>query len=387
MNVPKMLAVGGCQWGLLLAVAPSQDDATLDIRNPLPGLALRSTFTGDYSSVWRTGTPRDSVSRSLLGLEAYLDLQQAFGAGGQFFGHGEMFAGRNGSESVGDIQAISNIDGENGAQLDELWYQQSFGGLRVKVGLVDSNAEFAYLPAASSFLNQSAAFSPTIFGLPSYPAPALSLNVSYAHDSGLYASAGLYDGAGLLGAHTGLRGVSRFFDGDSAGHCLIAEGGHQSPHGKFGGGGWHHSAAMQAQEGSRHDTTGGYAFANYLLVGRPDDAGEGEGLRGIARYGWAAGDFVPVEQHALLGLTYTGTFPGRDRDTLGAMVSRVVLVEAPAGSSSIGRSAETVFELFYCAEINPVLSLTADVQYVDDPSGDRSLGDALVATLRVDLAF
>ncbi|MEO6597857.1 MAG: carbohydrate porin [Planctomycetota bacterium] len=369
--------------GIVLHGLPAQAEPEPSWLNPVPGLTFGATYTGDWSSVLHGGVRHRSTYRGLAGIDVGLDLDRAFGfGGGEFYAHAEKLVGRNASRDVGDIQSFSNIDGDEVEQLDELWYQHRLGDLRVKVGKVDSNSEFAFLDAAKPFLNQSAAFSPTIFGLPAYPNPATSINVLYEPDCGIYAGAGLYDGAGVKGVRTGARGPSTFFDGGGD-YFWIAEAGYRRDGDKLGLGLWHQTATVERIDGGSDNGTEGLYVLGERLLWREASRTEGDsqGLRGFALYGFADRDVVQFGQHFLVGLTYTGLAPGRDLDVLGAMVSRVELAAMPG--SAANRSAETAYELFYRAQICASTSLTADLQFIDDPSGDRTLGDALVVTLRI----
>ncbi len=73
------------------------------------------------------------------------------------------------------------------------------------------------------------------------------------------------------------------------------------------------------------------------------------------------------------GLTYTGLIPQRDKDIVGSGVAWAELVQG-------GTNQETVFEIFYKAQITPSISFQPDLQYVVSPSGIRP--DALAVGAR-----
>ena len=73
------------------------------------------------------------------------------------------------------------------------------------------------------------------------------------------------------------------------------------------------------------------------------------------------------------GLIYTGLFPCRDGDVLGAGYAWTELYQG-------GTNQETVFEVFYKAEMTPRICIQPDLQYIVTPSGiDR---DALAVGVR-----
>lgn len=95
----------------------------------------------------------------------------------EFFVNGLLQRGDNGSDVLGDFQAFSNIDEDDFDKVYEAWLSTSVftEKLKVKLGQVDINSEFAYADNAGEFINSSMGFSPTIFVLPTYPDPAYSL--------------------------------------------------------------------------------------------------------------------------------------------------------------------------------------------------------------------
>jgi porin len=48
---------------------------------------------------------------------------------------------------------------------------------------------------------------------------------------------------------------------------------------------------------------------------------------------------------------------------------------------------EVAIELLYTLQFTPWLRLKPDLQYILDPSGDPTIADALVATLRIGIDF
>ncbi|MEJ2504504.1 MAG: hypothetical protein P8177_14540, partial [Gemmatimonadota bacterium] len=95
-------------------------------------------------------------------------------------------AGKWGHEGAAfaSSQGLSSLDAEDFGGVGEAWLQWSTGAgtgaagpvLRVKAGRVDANSDFAYSDVAGGFGNPSFGLSPVLAILPSYPAPAASLN-------------------------------------------------------------------------------------------------------------------------------------------------------------------------------------------------------------------
>src|SRR5439155_16805294 len=83
----------------------------------------------------------------------------------------------------------------------------AFGGaLRIKAGKVDANSEFDRDATALEFLNQSTGSSATLFTLPTYPDPALGVNVFVKPNADSQLGFGVYDGSLANGVRTGALG-------------------------------------------------------------------------------------------------------------------------------------------------------------------------------------
>ncbi len=190
------------------------------------GIFVDAFLTMDTSGVLRGGVNEgDTAFRYLLDLTLALDTEKLVGLeGGTAFADFQIQHGKNGSNDVGDAQGISNVDADGFEQLARLWYQQGFwdGAVRVKIGKVDSNTEFAYVENGARFLNSSFGHSPNIVSMPTYPDPATSANVFVSPGAGLSAGFGVYDGAAQTGVRTGRTGPRTFF-GEPSDLFLIGE--------------------------------------------------------------------------------------------------------------------------------------------------------------------
>lgn len=188
------------------------------------GITLEGTLITHTSRALEGGLEERDVTRYLFDLALTFDLAVLAGLEGATLGF-DLYKtdGHNGGDDVGALQGISNIDSIDRSQIAEVWYEQLLLGesLRLKLGKVDVNSEFAYADFGGEFTNPSAGISPTIGGAPTYPDPATSVNLFYAHASGWSLGLGVYDGATLTGDFTGPRGPSTFF-GEPSDLFLIA---------------------------------------------------------------------------------------------------------------------------------------------------------------------
>ena len=375
------------------------------------GVTVDATFLGEWTAVVDGGVDEDDSFRRLITVDLALDLGVLAGLeGGTFFArYLSINPERGGSRDAGDIQVASNI--ESAAHLDtvyEAWFEQRLLGdrVRLKIGKLDANAEFAFVDAAGEFASSSAGVSPTIVGKPTYPDSAFSVNafarVLETDRTSLTLGYGLYDGAaGADGIPTGRRGPSTFLDDDRsddwfhvaqadlAWDRLGAEGGRWWREGRIGVGVWHHTGTFDRFDGGTEDgTTGFYLVAEQRVTaaaapaaGRPDD---GRGLFAFAQYGWADDAVSELGQHVGGGLVLRGTFAGRDEDSAGVYVSWVDLSDEP-GAGFAGD--ETAIDASYRIRLTPAIHVQPELQLILDPSGDPAIPDATVLGLRVEVAF
>ncbi|MDB5296090.1 MAG: Carbohydrate-selective porin OprB [Phycisphaerales bacterium] len=363
------------------------------------GITFEGVFTGDFSKNLRGGIDtRSEASRYLLDLRLNLDTRAAFGlAGGTFSVDFQQQDGRNGSEELtGDVQGFDNADADGRTQIAEVWYEQLLldNRVRVKIGKVDANSEFALPENAGGFVNSSYGHSPTLNPwMPTYPDAATSANVFVYPVSWLYAGAGVYDGNGAEdGVRTGEYGPSKlfhsgrsfFYIAEVGAKWLLAE---NTLPGRAVVGGHYHDGTFGRFDGGTQDGAAGlYAIVEQKLV-HPKfyDKGNENGVYAFAQYGHTDGRVTEVTDHYSVGVTWVGPYPKANPDTIGVGVSAARLTEADGAGFT--RDFETSIEGWYNFQVTSYLSVKPDLQYIIHPGGDATIGDALAATLRVTLAF
>ncbi len=359
------------------------------------GISLEGALIADWASNWHGGTNTNGSSfQNLFIIDLSFDTEVLFGLeGGTIF---VEFYNQNGEDPAvdsGDFQGHTNIAADGRTEIAELWYEQFLanGMIRVKVGKVEANAEFAYVDNGGEFINSSMGFSPTIFILPTYPDPAMSVNVFVYPNDNLYMGVGVFDGALQEGKSTGMLGPKTFFDDPSdlfvigeAGF-LWAAGGGELP-GRFAVGAWGHTGTFTRFDGgTKEGTTGFYLLVDQTLWNEnPGDEEDGQGIGMFFQYGYANPDVSSAEHHVGIGAVWAGALPGRNDDIMGIGATYVRFSDEPgAGFTDEG---ETTLELFYKVQVLPWASIKPDLQYIFNPGG-VDLKDALAGTLRVEVAF
>ena len=364
------------------------------LRDSYGPLSIEGSYVADYSSVWDGGVSSRSTYRSLTDINLTLDLGEAANfEGATLFLDAYSQVGRNGADAAGDIQVYSNVDEANTAQISELWFEHQVqdGRWRAKVGKVDANGEFCFLESALEFTHSSAGFTPTIFVFPTYPNPAMSVNLLFDGENN-YAGFGFYDGATAEGLLTGRRGPSTFFDDKLANsYFSVLEGGatwgdgDAAGSGRAGAGVWHHSAGFGRFDGGMEDGTEGFylLMEHKLTVADPANP-DARGFTVFVEYGASDGNVSDYDQTLMVGGYCEAPLPGRGDDSMGLLASWADLSDkAGAGYAK----DETAIEFFYKAVVTPAFSLKPGLHYIVNPSGDPAIDDALVGTVRFEVTF
>lgn len=311
--------------------------------------------------------------------------------GGEFYVDLEDHAGGNPSQNlVGDLQVFDRLSFHAYLEIFELWYQQQFfdGKLRIKFGKIDANTDFAVVSNGQMFLNSSAQVEPTLFVLPTTPAPSSGFSVFYRPNELLYAGFGVYN-ANRGGSYLVIYGTPQDSQPTSGGVLFIGESGvtwHDLPRfhtaGDFRFGLWAHTGKFQSFDGgSQYGAKGLYAILDQTLWSPAPGHGDQRGVRAFVEYGYTEPEVSPIYQHVGGGITWTGLFGTRPDDTVGFGPQCAFL----SPDANLPRSYELSLETFYRAQVTPWFHLEPDVQYILNPGGRYP--DALVATIRAEIIF
>jgi carbohydrate-selective porin OprB len=348
------------------------------------GVTFGGNYLADASTVLSGGFRRASVFRGLLNINVTVDPKPVLGIeGGTFFAQYLFHHGPNGSADTGDLQGYSSIDAVSFSRAGEIWYEQKClkDHLRMKIGQVDANSEFAFVSAAKDFINSSAGFSPTIANFPTYPNPDLSINVFAYPTDWFYAGAGVYAGSLREFSSTDLRHP----------YCLGEIGFTQKGNGHFGpgriaAGFWHDTQTLARFDGGRENgTSGAYAVAEQQIWRKqPDKADDTKGVSLFVQYGYADAQVSDFNHHFGFGASAAGMVPRRAQDEAGLFCSLARLSRA---NGSDFDHDEIAVEGFYRFQVTGFWSLQPDLQWFDHPGGHSFPSHACVATLRLAADF
>lgn len=358
------------------------------------GIEIAGGLTVDFASAWSGDVRRRLSTPSMLDFNAAFDLE-ALAGWARTIAYIDIYQieGRDPTDDIGDAQGLSNLIGPDRRQIGELWIETWLDEhVRLKVGKVDFNSEFAFHEIGGEFVNSTAAVPPTIVGYPTYPDPATSVNVFYAPNERFYVGAAIYDGATADGFPTGSRGPSTFFSSNhSDSYFFAAEAGWSWIGDERWGSGravlglFHHTADFERFAGGQDENTHGFWGSFEQHVWREDPtADDGQGVGVFVAFGLADEAVSFCGRSFAVGAEWVGCFEGRDHDILGfgifhADLSDEVLAGTPAD--------ETALELLYKIQVTPALSLKPEFQYILNPGGQNGVDDVLVGLLRLEIQF
>ncbi len=387
------------------------------------GLSIELVYTTDILSNVSGGLKRRTEFIGNIDLQMTADMERLFGwEGGTLFLYGLGNHGGNFSESVGDLQVISNIEGPATVKLFEAWYEQDFldGRLSVLAGLLDVNTEFDLIPAGTLFVHSAHGMGSDFGnsgknGPSTFPATSLSTRIRVRPTENTYFQMLVADG--VPGDLNDPRRTQIKLDSDD-GLLLAGEFGYYKlPQeelsrstrgqveelppserrygyfGKYALGVWGYTTDFDdffrltpsGDPQQNSGTIGVYALAEQCLY--YEDGDPYQGLSVFARLGLADERTNIFDRYIGTGFVYRGLFPGKDEDRLGFAVAATRLGDdfKTAGSSPAGSldSWEVAAELTYNALIAPGVSVQPGVHYVSNPGRSPGIDNALVIGARI----
>ncbi len=360
------------------------------------GIVFDAAYTGEIWGNLSGGIQTNHEYIDNLDLTMEVDMEKVAGIpGGTLFLYGLANSGSDFSgATVGDSQVISNIDAERALRLYEAWYEQALFDdlLSLKLGLMDLNAEFDAMETASLFINgahgiglafsQAGVLGPSIFP---YTAAGARLRLNFS--DALSWSTVVFDGVPGDRNNT-QRTRIKFSHGDGA--LITTEVDYEPGSGiKLGAGFWHFTEPfddlVSGSAAKHQDNSGFYLLGEFMALREAADSDQGLAL--FARYGFANEDINQYQHYIGAGVAYTGLFPGRDEDRLGAAIGVGINGDPFKTANSVTQDEEINLEFTYHAPILPWLALQPDLQYVINPGAGANgdLGDAVVLGLRFEI--
>lgn len=348
-----------------------------------PPIVLSATYTGEVWSTLRGGT--DPGGAYLDKIEAVTELEGSGAWKGISLRASALFT--NGAsisaDRLGDLQGVSNIEGDGVLRLYEAWARIQGDAGAVKVGVIDLNTELDVNEVGALFINSAHGIGPDFSqagpnGPSIFPVTGLGVvgTVSPSHRWTL--KGGAFDGA--PGASEGAGGGAVFRLRRSEGVLLAMEARRSGPDGDvLSIGHWRHSEwGGEREHRARRASFGGYA----MLSGDIADLGPRR-LDGFIRVGAAHGG--EIEGYIGGGLVLSGPLVVSSEDQMGLAFGALDLADGflQVLDPSARRGREVHVELTYRAPVFAWAAIQPTVQYVRTPGALKGARSAWVAGIRL----
>ncbi|WP_164084717.1 carbohydrate porin [Alteromonas flava] len=332
--------------------------------HPVLANEISASVIYDHSQILNSNNDQQSIDRALFVLAYERQITRKT----KLHIEAQAFRGDNGAEIVGDLQVFSNIDESDFSRLYEVWIESLFldDSLRVKVGKIDANTEFAFADSASEFINSSMGFSPTIAFLPTYPTPTLG------------ALASVKTGQANQLVFGAFSDESQEFENVFS--IVEYQLNRLSWQVKFGL--WSYSGDVTSVDSQtiESSTEGAYATVENDLAWPVFNV---QSARWFFQLGLSDGDYSEIEMHYGAGVMLQG-FGARTLDSAGIGVTHITTSNLRGSELP---SSETSIEFFYRYTLNDYLALKPNIQYIRSPAAIAEGKNTWVATLRAELSW
>jgi porin len=394
--------------------ASDASDSTGDQGAPI--LTTTMTYDGAAIADATGGLRRSSTYIGNLHWRSLVDLGQALGlSDSRFYADVLWIHGGNPDAFIGDATGVSNIAAPPGLQIEELWIEKNIpdADLSFLVGLYDLNSEFYRVESAGLFLNSSFGIGPEfgesgIEGPSIFPRTSVGARLGWKPADDVVARTALLDGVPLIrsdGAYRvfqngdGLLAVAelalldRPADGTEGNRrSRIGRNSMLPPYdGKLAFGAWHYTTTLDRLDGganpTQHGTSGAYLVGDRILA--RDPANTNRNLSLFVQLGVADDRVNRFGTYFGGGLVASGPFRARPNDEMGfavAIARNGSAYQDHQASLAQTPRAETTLELSYLIQATPWLAVQPDLQYVIHPNTDPTIPNALVFTLRFEIA-
>jgi porin len=324
-----------------------------------------------------------------------VDLEQLAGIkNGSFFVHG--WGGWTDSEgtdgtSIGSVFGSSAVGaGNRGMDIVEAFYEGSFffDNLTIALGKMDFTGTFDASEYADDecgqFLNAAFVDDPTI----PFPAQGLGVVLNWDITDTWYLMGGVIDAQGdsrETGFRTAFHKEDYYFYAIETGKSIELNSARGALPGNYRVGMWidGQDKARLSNDKNYRDDIGVYTSCDQVLYKENGDPEDTQGLAAFLRYGWASSKYNEITKFFSAGVQYQGLVHSRDDDVVGLGFAHGTF----SNDSSYTDDYESVWEVYYNAQITPWLAAGPSLQYISNPGGESASKDAVVVGFRAAVTF
>ena len=391
----------GASWMDNWLAQPQLTGNWFGARDALAGWGITPSirYGSDMQASVLGGQQRGKAYTGDFAVDVTVDLEKLAGARGLTFGvSGDWASGTNLSNDIGNIFTVAQAFDGNEVRLSNLYLQQSLldGRLDIKAGRFSTGADFLIAPADVSLVN--AALNPVVLaiqenvpGVTAAPDTTWGGRVIARPTEALSLSAGAFYSDPALnqltanGTEFGISGSAGYFVIGEAGYRLNLEKGDTGLPGRYRAGGYYDSNEYTSLTNPGRQQTGNYGvfLLGDQMVYREGGAGSDRGLSLFGVLIYAPQQRInTLPWFASAGASYRGLVPGRDKDTAG-----FALYYGGFSRDLPGQTYELALEWTYAIALTRWLSIQPDLQYVINPGGRSSVGNAVVVGAQLAVEF
>ncbi len=354
-----------------------------------------TSITGDFIKNLQGGINTDFAYIGLEELCLTFNMEElGWWKGGEFFFHGLNSHGLLPSQDiVGDLQVSSNIEAGDYLGFYEFYYTHSFGNLSLLIGQHDLNSEFVGTEYGGTFINSSFGISPSMsLNVPVsiYPLASLAFISKYQTDKGHAFKLGVYDGD--PGDPENNRYNIQPTISSDEGVLLIGE--YELSYlinglpENYKLGLYYHTGSFTDYEDtlkSIQGNYGAYGISDFVLCSGFNHPETYLGL--FIQGGWAPSKINQIDYYVGGGVHLNGILPKRYKDALGIAFAFAHISKDVRALDANLEYGEVAYELTYKIHVFDQYSIQPNLQYIANPGANKSLKDALVATIRFNVTL
>jgi porin len=352
------------------------------------GINYGASYTGEYFDVASGGLSRGSSYNGLVDAYVDVDLDRLLGWKGAavhanvYYLHGEGPTAKH----VGNLFAVSNLEGLETFRLDELWFEQALleDKLKVRLGALAADTEFFISDTAGAFLNGTFGWAGIVAadmvqGGPAYPLTSMGARLQFDPTENVSILAAIYNGSPANPFAADPQADNRhgvdFRFGDSA--LMIVEGQFRYDIGLPGTvklGGWRQfndNVYTDFLTGAPVDGSHGlYAVVDQQIWKNGSD----QSVSVFTRVSGSPTRQNLIDYYVDTGILFTGFVPSRPNDAFGAAfgyghISNRYAASEIAAMQPVISDYEAALEINYTTELAPGITVIPDFQYIWNPGG------------------
>ena len=380
---------------------PQMTGSWFGARDALAGWGITPSvrYATDLLANAAGGQQRGKAYAGQLAVEVSVDMGKVAGLRGLTFDvSGDWASGTDLSADIGNTFTVAQYFEGNVVRLFNLYLQQTLwnGGLDLKAGRIATGSDFLTSPADFSLVNEALnpivlAVQKNVPGVTADPNATWGGRVIVRPTGTLSLAAGAYYSDPSLnqttanGTEFGINASNGYFVIGQATYRLNLEKGDAGLPGRYRAGGYYDSNEYASLSNPARVQTGNYGFfvLGEQMVYRDGGPGSTRGLSLLGALVYAPEHRVnTLPWFASAGASYRGLVRGRDNDTAG-----LALYYGGFSRNLPGQTYELALEWTYAIAVAKWLTVQPDLQYVINPGGRSSVGNAVVVGAQLAVEF